>query len=128
MIIEMENVSRKREGKWILKDINWKVEKRDHWVLYGLNGAGKTSLLELINAYLFPTTGTIRVLGMEFGKTYLAERLRRRIGFVSSLVQEKLEPGDNAYEVVLSGAFTVIEPGRVRSRRHPHVSSNGPVP
>jgi iron complex transport system ATP-binding protein len=105
MIIEMENVSRKREGKWILKDINWNVERGDHWVLYGLNGAGKTSLLELINAYLFPTTGTIRVLGMEFGKTYLAERLRRRIGFVSSLVRQKLEPGDNAYEVVLSGAY-----------------------
>jgi iron complex transport system ATP-binding protein len=105
VIIEMENVSRKREGKWILKDINWTVQKGDHWVLYGLNGAGKTSLLELINAYLFPSTGTIRVLGMEFGKTYLSERLRKRIGFVSSLVQQKLEPGDNAYEVVLSGAY-----------------------
>ena len=105
MIIEMENVSRMREGKWILKDINWMVEKGDHWVLYGLNGAGKTSLLELVNAYLFPTTGTIRVLGMEFGKTYLAERLRKRVGFVSSLVQQKLDPGDNAYEVVLSGAY-----------------------
>ncbi|MET3575914.1 ABC transporter ATP-binding protein [Bhargavaea ullalensis] len=108
MILELENVSRKRDGRWVLKDISWRVEKGDHWVLYGLNGSGKTSLLELINAYLFPTEGTIRVLGMEFGKTYLAERLRSRIGFVSSSIGQKIRPDDNAYEVVLSGAFASI--------------------
>ncbi|SIT87129.1 ABC transporter ATP-binding protein [Edaphobacillus lindanitolerans] len=108
MILEMEGVSRKRDGRWVLKEIDWRVEKGDHWVLYGLNGSGKTSLLELINAYLFPTEGTVRVLGMEFGKTYLAERLRSQIGFVSSSVAHKLRPDDNAYEVVLSGAFSSI--------------------
>ncbi|WP_040226322.1 ABC transporter ATP-binding protein [Bhargavaea cecembensis] len=108
MILEMENVSRKRDGRWVLKEIDWRVEKGDHWVLYGLNGSGKTSLLELINAYLFPTEGTVRVLGLEFGKTYLAERLRKQIGFVSSSVGQKIRPDENAYEVVLSGAFASI--------------------
>jgi len=45
---------------------------------------------------------------LEFGKTYLAERLRKQIGFVSSSLQQKFHQGDNAFEVVLSGAFASI--------------------
>ena len=107
-ILELENVTRRRDDKLLLKDINWRVQSGEHWVLYGLNGAGKTSLLNLLNAYFFPTEGTVTVLGMEFGKTYLAEKLRSQIGFVSASVQQKLPASDNAYEVVLSGAFASL--------------------
>ncbi|MEH7275698.1 ABC transporter ATP-binding protein [Neobacillus vireti] len=108
MVLQLKNISLKRGEKWILKDLNWKVEKGQNWVLFGLNGAGKTSLLNLLNAFYFPTKGEISVLGMEFGKTYLAERLRKQIGFVSSSLQEKFHRDDNAFEVVLSGAFASI--------------------
>ncbi|WP_342431600.1 ABC transporter ATP-binding protein [Neobacillus sp. FSL H8-0543] len=108
MVLHLENVSMRRGETWILKDINWKIEKGQNWILFGLNGAGKTSLLNLLNAYTFPTNGKVSVLGMEFGKTYLAERLRKQIGFVSSAIQEKFRPDDNAFEVVLSGAFASI--------------------
>ncbi len=108
MILELENVSLRRDGKWILQDINWKVKKGQNWVLFGLNGAGKTSILDLLNAYAFPTKGKMSVLGMEFGQTYLAEKLRVQIGFVSSSIQQKFRLNDNAFEVVLSGAFASI--------------------
>lgn len=105
MILELEGVTRRRDGKMLLDGVDWQIQKGEHWVLYGLNGAGKTSLLNLINAYFFPTHGKATVLGMEFGKTYLAEELRSQIGFVSASIQQKLPTADNAYEVVLSGAF-----------------------
>lgn len=108
MILQLENVSLKRNGMWILQDIKWKIEKGENWVLFGLNGSGKTAILNLLNAYYFPTGGKVSVLGMEFGRTYLAEKLRKQIGFVSSSLQEKFYPGDNAFEVVLSGAFASI--------------------
>ncbi|MEH7335536.1 ABC transporter ATP-binding protein [Neobacillus drentensis] len=108
MILQLDNVSLKRDGKWILQNVNWQIEKGDHWVLFGLNGSGKTSILNLLNAYFFPIKGKINVLGMEFGKTYLGEKLRKQIGFVSSSLQEKFHSGDNAFEVVLSGAFASI--------------------
>ncbi|MDN7226374.1 ABC transporter ATP-binding protein [Planococcus sp. N064] len=107
-VLELENVTRRRNGKNVLDKVNWHVEKGEHWVLYGLNGAGKTSLLDLINAYFFPTEGKVSVLGLEFGKTYLSEKLRKQIGFVSSSLQQKISPYDNAYEVVLSGAYASI--------------------
>lgn len=108
MILELEGVTRRRDDKMLLDGVDWQIQKGEHWVLYGLNGAGKTSLLSLINAYFFPTTGKVTVLGMEFGKTYLAEKLRSQIGFVSSSIQQKLPPQDNAYEVVLSGAYASL--------------------
>ncbi|MGP4076182.1 ABC transporter ATP-binding protein [Halobacillus sp. K22] len=108
MVLEMENVSLRRGDRWILKDINWHIEEGEHWVLLGLNGSGKTFILNLLNAYTFATKGEVNVLGMQFGKTYLAERLRKQIGFVSSAIQQKIHQGDNAFEVVLSGAFASI--------------------
>lgn len=108
MVLHLEEVSVRRDGKWILQNINWEIERGEHWVLFGLNGAGKTTILNLLNAYYFPTKGKITVLGKEFGKTYLGEKLRKQIGFVSSSLQERFHPGDNAFEVVLSGAFASI--------------------
>ncbi|NHC41798.1 ABC transporter ATP-binding protein [Bacillus sp. MM2020_1] len=108
MVLQLENVSLLRDGNWILQDVNWKINSGENWVLFGLNGSGKTAILNLLNAYFFPTKGKMTVLGLEFGKTYLSEKLRKQIGFVSSSLQEKFHPGDNAFEVVLSGAFASI--------------------
>lgn len=108
MVVQLENVSLIRDGKWILQDINWQINRGENWVLFGLNGSGKTAILNLLNAYYFPTNGKITILGMEFGKTYLGEKLRKRIGFVSSSLQEKIYPNDNTFEIVLSGAYASI--------------------
>ncbi|QOJ83396.1 ABC transporter ATP-binding protein [Bacillus subtilis] len=108
MILQLDNVSLKRNGKWILRDIHWKVEEKENWVLYGLNGAGKTALLNMLCSYYFPTSGEMQVLGHEFGKTELGEKLRRKIGLVSAALQQKLYPADSAFEIALSGAYASI--------------------
>lgn len=108
MVLDLEKVSLKRGGAWILKDIDWKIRKGEHWVLFGLNGAGKTAILKMLNAYYFPTCGNVTVVGKEFGKTPLGEQLRTKIGFVSSSIQQMFYPSDSAYQIILSGAFASI--------------------
>jgi iron complex transport system ATP-binding protein len=108
MVIKLENVSLKKDGTWILKDINWTVNKREHWAIYGLNGAGKTALLNVLNSYDFPTKGKAKVAGKEFGKDILGEELRTKIGFVSSSLQQKLYGTDSPFEIVLGGGFASI--------------------
>ncbi|WP_391560358.1 ABC transporter ATP-binding protein [Robertmurraya sp.] len=108
MVLHMEDVSLIKGEKWILQHINWSIHKGDNWVLFGLNGAGKTALLNIVNAYYFPTKGKVSVLGREFGKDPIGGELRKHIGFVSSSLQQKFHPGDNAFEVVLSGAYASI--------------------
>lgn len=73
MILQLDNVSLKRNGKWILRDIHWKVEEKENWVLYGINGAGKTALLNMLCSYYFPTSGEMQVLSMNLAKQSLGK-------------------------------------------------------
>lgn len=106
-MIRLEDVTVIRNGKTLLKNINWTVEKGEHWSILGLNGAGKTTLLNVINGYIFPTSGNVEVLGQVFGKTNIPD-LRKEIGFISSSLKEQLKDFDSVLSIVLSGKFASI--------------------
>jgi len=103
-IIELQNISLHRENTQILKNISWKINKGSHWALIGPNGAGKTSLLKIISGNLWPSSGKVRVLGKEFGKTDLRE-LKKKIGWVSSFLTEKIPQNEDIIKIVISGKF-----------------------
>lgn len=107
MIIEAKDVSIVRDRKYLLKSINWNVRRDENWVILGLNGSGKTMLLNLINGYIFPTTGKVSVFGKEFGKHDLRET-RKLIGWVSSALHERIHENDEVIEIILSGKFSSI--------------------
>ncbi|MDR0317976.1 MAG: ATP-binding cassette domain-containing protein, partial [Lactococcus lactis] len=65
-IINLKNVNLTRNKKEILKDITWKVNPGENWVILGLNGSGKSSLLKLILAEEWKTSGEITVLNTQF--------------------------------------------------------------
>lgn len=106
-MILFENVTVRRNNKEILKNINWKVKKGEHWSILGLNGSGKTSLLNAINGYMYPNEGNVTVLGQQFGQTHLGE-LRKKIGYISFALQEQLRGFDTILSVVLSGKYASI--------------------
>jgi iron complex transport system ATP-binding protein len=103
-IITMEDVSWRRNGKAIIKEINWKVAPGEHWALLGLNGSGKTTILNMLNGYIWPTTGKVSVLGERFGKTDIRE-LRKSIGWVSSSLEARISPMQAAEDIVVSGKY-----------------------
>ncbi|WP_249870494.1 ABC transporter ATP-binding protein [Oceanobacillus saliphilus] len=106
-IIDIANVTWKRQSKTILENIDWQVCKGEHWAVLGLNGSGKTTLLNMVNGYIWPTTGKVSVLGNIFGKTDIRE-MRKSIGWVSSSLQEKIKGTENAEDVVVSGKYASI--------------------
>src|SRR3989344_3658227 len=103
-IIELQNISLHRGKTQILKDISWNIKKNEHWALIGPNGAGKTSLLKIISGNLWPSSGKVKVLGKEFGKTDLRE-LKKKIGWVSSFLTEKIPQNEDILGIVISGKF-----------------------
>ena len=107
MILNIIDASCKRDNIYILKNINWTVQPGEHWAIIGLNGSGKTSLLKLINGYIFPSEGEVTVLGKRFGE-YDYRELRKSIGWVSSSLQEALYPGETVAEIVISGKYASI--------------------
>lgn len=105
-IIQMKDVSLTRNQQQLLENIQWEVNEGEHWAILGLNGSGKTSLLNIINGYHFPTTGEVSILGKLFGKTNLHE-LRKEIGFVSSALDRfaSMVNEETSLHVVISGKF-----------------------
>ena len=101
-MISIENVSVKKQDKFLLRDIHWCTKKGEQWVLLGANGAGKTTLLQVILGYLWPTSGHVQVLEKVFGEYDLRE-LRKKIGFVSVQMDVRLEGGETALDLVVSG-------------------------
>ncbi|MDO3410841.1 ABC transporter ATP-binding protein [Saccharibacillus sp. CPCC 101409] len=106
-VIELKGVSWRRGDKMILQNIDWAVEEGQHWAVLGLNGSGKTSILNMINGYMWPTSGEVSVLGHKFGTIDLRE-LRKSIGWVSSSLQEKIRPNEQALDIVVSGRHASI--------------------
>lgn len=86
-IATFHQVSLERTGRRVLHEIDWCIEAGQHWVVMGLNGSGKTSLLTLLMGYQWPTEGSIEVLGARYGTVDLREH-RKRIGWVSHHLTE----------------------------------------
>ncbi|MBL1229410.1 ABC transporter ATP-binding protein [Enterococcus sp. BWB1-3] len=106
-IVRLEKVGFTRDKKRLLNDISWSIQKDQHWAILGLNGAGKTLLLQIICGYLWPSDGTVEVLGQTFGKSSIPD-LQRRIGWISTALQYRIRGNETAEKIVLSGKFASI--------------------
>lgn len=58
-MIDLVNISLQFGGKYLFRDVNYRISSGDKISLVGSNGTGKTSLLRIINAELEPESGKI---------------------------------------------------------------------
>jgi len=105
-IFAVEKLRVEREAV-ILREVNWRVDSGQHWVILGANGSGKTSLLSALTGYLMPSSGEIRIGAARFGATDWRE-VRRSVGLVSSSLGHQIEPDQTTREVILSGCDAQI--------------------
>lgn len=101
-MISLENIRLIREERVILDDVTLHMKPGEHWVILGRNGSGKSTMLEMMNGYLFPTSGKITVLGHVYGQVDVRE-IRRSIGYMSQSLIEKFSLRDPVWEIVASG-------------------------
>jgi iron complex transport system ATP-binding protein len=105
-IFEVEKLRVERDAV-ILHEVNWRVERGQHWAILGANGSGKTSLLSALTGYLMPTNGEIRIGAASFGADDWRE-VRASVGLVSSSLGQRIDEGQTAREVILSGRAAQI--------------------
>lgn len=80
IILECTKLRKSYSSKVALKDIDLKLESGRIIGLLGPNGSGKTTLIKLVNQLLTPTSGEIKIDGMDPGAetkgivSYLPER------------------------------------------------------
>lgn len=91
VVAELRGVRKSFGTKEVLHGVDLTVHAGEHVVVFGPSGSGKSTLLRSINLLEEPTTGSVRVLGVEYGPGLPGEPavprgravdLRRRVGMV----------------------------------------------
>ncbi len=80
-IIEVEGLAMHFRGCQALRNVDLAIPRGSVFALLGENGAGKTTLIRILTGFQSPTSGSVRILGLDPLKDALA--IRRRIGYVS---------------------------------------------
>lgn len=84
---------KKVKNKYILEDINLTISEKNEFItIVGHTGSGKSTLVQMMNALLVPTTGSVTVFGNEI--TYKKQKnlkgLRKNVGLVFQFPEYQL--------------------------------------
>jgi ABC-2 type transport system ATP-binding protein len=79
-VIEVEHVSKVYNGRKVVDDVSFKVEKGEVLGFLGPNGAGKTTTMRILTCYMPSTEGTAKVAGYDVFEESI--EVRKRIGYL----------------------------------------------
>ena len=113
LVVRMDGAGVRRGTSTLLKQVDWRVELDEKWVVLGPNGAGKTTLLRLAAAELHPSSGSVYLLGERLGRTDIFD-LRPRIGLSSMALAGRIPSDEVVSDVVVSAGYAVL--GRWREQ------------
>ena len=102
-VIRAEDLHLRRGRDHLIKGVSWLVRPGEHWALLGVNGAGKTLLLRMLTGYIWPTDGSVELLGHALGQGIDLRVLRRSLGWVAKALEELTPPATTVLETILSG-------------------------
>jgi molybdate transport system ATP-binding protein len=106
-LIRLRHVSLYVDYRRVLRDVDWELNRGEHWAVFGANGAGKTSFLKLLYGDLSPALGgRIERAGLPSGAP-IAD-WKRRIGYVSPELQTDYAVNVTVRDLVASGRYASI--------------------
>lgn len=79
-IIKIENLSHRYSVKWAVKDVNIEIEKRGIYGLLGSNGAGKSTIMNIMCGVIKQTDGNVAICGIDTIDNPVEARVK--IGFL----------------------------------------------
>jgi iron complex transport system ATP-binding protein len=107
-VLEVTGLRVERGNTTILRHVDWRVARGEHWVILGANGSGKTSLLKALTGFLSPTDGEFSVLGRRYGAADWRE-LRLHIGVVTSAFTASIPLSEVTLDTVISGKYAQLD-------------------
>jgi iron complex transport system ATP-binding protein len=106
-VLKLRGVSVRRETSLLLRNVDWTAHEDERWIVIGPNGAGKTTLLQVASTLLYPTEGTVEVLGERLGEVDVFE-LRPRIGLTSASLAERVPAAEKVIDLVLTASYAIL--------------------
>ena len=108
-VVAVRGLQVRRAGRTILGPLDWTIRDGERWVVLGPNGSGKTTLLSVVGLELWPTSGTVMVLGSRYGAIDSRE-LRKRIGTAGTAVEGPLRGDLTPVTLVMTARHAATEP------------------
>ncbi|MFD1676587.1 ATP-binding cassette domain-containing protein [Alicyclobacillus fodiniaquatilis] len=102
MLLELDDIHVQTQSNTRLTAVSTTVSEGEYLLIVGRNGAGKSSLLDVMNGLLRPTSGTVRVNGQVLWGGRHSRGDRHQIGYLDQSAEFSLFAGT----VVEEFAFT----------------------
>ena len=93
--IAIESVGHRYGDRAALQDVSFAVEPGEIFALLGPNGGGKTTLFRILSTLMLPTSGTVRVLGVDVRERPAEVRRHLGVVFQSPALDERLTVAEN---------------------------------
>ncbi|ORT51087.1 ABC transporter [Vibrio sp. qd031] len=108
-IFELKNGKVAYTDKTIFDELNWRIDRGQHWQVKGPNGCGKSTLLGLIfGDHPQCYSNDIHIFGNKRGSGETIWEIKQNIGMVSSALHLQYRVSCSALEVILSGFYDSI--------------------
>jgi molybdate transport system ATP-binding protein len=106
-LVELRNADVWVGEKCVLRNITWRLEQGENWLVTGSNGAGKSTFLRLLDGQIRPARGG-SISWPAFDNPRNIWVLRRHIGWVSPELQADYRLPTNVAQCVASGVHSSI--------------------
>ena len=83
--IEIENLTKKFKEKTAVNNVSLKIKQGELFSLLGTNGAGKTTTIKMLSTLILPTSGNIKINGLDINKD--KQKIKEKAGRVFTLSQ-----------------------------------------
>lgn len=106
MVIEIENLKKSFKDVKAVNDLSFKVKEGELFAFLGVNGAGKSTTINIISGILKKDEGTVKVCGHDIDDA--SDKIKDKIGIVfqSSMLDKTLTVYENLkYRANLYGIF-----------------------
>ena len=79
-MIQVENLTKRYAGFTAIKNLSFEVQKGEVVGFLGPNGAGKSTTMRILTGYMPPTSGSVRIAGLDIFEQSV--EARRHIGYL----------------------------------------------
>lgn len=108
-IFELKNGKVAYTEKTIFTEVNWRINRGEHWQVKGPNGCGKSTILGMIfGDHPQCYSNDIHIFGKQRGSGETVWEIKKHIGMVSSALHLQYRVSCTALDVILSGFYDSI--------------------
>ncbi|PWL38148.1 ABC transporter [Flagellimonas aquimarina] len=108
-LINFKNIFVSFDGRQVLDNINWTINKGEFWQLIGPNGSGKTTLLSMITGDSHKGYGQdLTLFGQKKGSGESVWDLKKNIGYFTPAMTDKFRGYHTTENMVISGFYDSV--------------------